>query len=349
MFFFIAFIIVGSLFILNLFVGVVINMFSSEKDKLSKNHLLTRQQQEWVQIQLMHFKAKPIKKMRYTGNNLVKRVCISITLNPWFDSIIMVFIILNTIVLGLKWYGEPEALPNILEIINYIFAGIFTVEAFIKLIALGKGYFQDGWNVFDFVIVIGTYIGVTITATTNVSVGPQTTIIRSFRIGRIFRLVKQAKSLRLIFNTFVVTIPSLANIGGLLTLLLYLYSILGVFLFAPVKLQEYMNVHANFEGFGIAFLTLIRMATGEGWNYIMMDSKRQKNVLFDCVSDPTYEDYVDNDFNTVGCGSSVAFLYFVSFLLMVTFIFLNLFIAIILQGFSDTNKSENLRISENDF
>ena len=127
---------------------------------------------------------------------------------------------------------------------------------------------------FDFVIVIGTYIGVIVNLTTNVSVGPQTTIIRSFRIGRIFRLVKKAKSLRLIFNTFVITIPSLANIGGLLTLLLYLYSILGVFLFAPVKLQEYMNVHANFESFGIAFLTLIRMATGEGWNYIMMDSKR---------------------------------------------------------------------------
>ena len=140
-FFFIAFIIVGSLFILNLFVGVVINMFSSEKDKLSKNHLLTRQQQEWVQIQLMHFKAKPIKKVRYTGNNLIKRLCINITLNPWFDSIIMVFIILNTIVLGLKWYGEPNTLPSILEIINYFFAGVFTVEAFIKLIALGKGYF----------------------------------------------------------------------------------------------------------------------------------------------------------------------------------------------------------------
>ena len=155
--------------------------------------------------------------------------------------------------------------------------------------------------------------------------------------------------MRLIFNTFVVTIPSLANIGGLLTLLLYLYSILGVFLFAPVKLQEFLNVHANFEGFGIAFLTLIRMATGEAWNEIMKDAKRQKNVLFDCISDPTYDDYVANNFNTVGCGSSVAFLYFTTFLLMVTFIFLNLFIAIILGGFSDTNKSENLRISESDF
>jgi hypothetical protein len=58
--------------------------------------------------------------------------------------------------------------------------------------------------------------------------------------------VKKAKSLRMIFNTFVITIPSLANVGGLLILLLYLYSILGVFLFATVKLQNELTVHANF-------------------------------------------------------------------------------------------------------
>ena len=120
----------------------------------------------------MNFKAKPIKKVRYNGNSWLKKVCLTITLNSWFDSIIMVFIILNTIVLGLKWYGEPDELPDILEIINYVFAGIFTVEAFIKIVALDKDYFRDGWNVFDFVIVIGTYIGVIVNFTTNVSVGP---------------------------------------------------------------------------------------------------------------------------------------------------------------------------------
>jgi hypothetical protein len=160
--------------------------------------------------------------------------------------IIISFIIMNTIILGLKWYDEPADLPSIWENFNYMFAGIFTVEATIKLIAYRCKYFQDGWNNFDFVIVIGTFIGILLSQTTSVSVGPQTTLIRSFRIGRIFRLVKKAKSLRMIFNTFVITIPSLANVGGLLILLLYLYSILGVFLFATVKLQNELTVHANF-------------------------------------------------------------------------------------------------------
>lgn len=129
---------------------------------------------------------------------------------------------------------------------NYVFAGVFTFECAVKLIAYCREYFRNGWNVFDFVIVIGTFLGILISQTTNLSVGPQTTILRAFRIGRIFRLVKKAKRLNQIFQTFVITIPSLANVGGLLFLLLYLYSVLGVYLFAPVKLQPVLNIHTNF-------------------------------------------------------------------------------------------------------
>jgi voltage-dependent calcium channel T type alpha-1I len=66
----------------------------------------------------------------------------------------------------------------------------------------------------------------------------------------------------------------LANIGALLLLLIYLYSILGVFMFAPLKKQNGINIHASFESFGTAFLTLIRISTGEAWNNLMYDSVR---------------------------------------------------------------------------
>ncbi len=153
-----------------------------------------------------------------------------------FDVFIMSCIIFNTFVLTLKWYDQPQAVTDLTEGLNYMFAGIFTLEAIIKLLAHGKNYFKEGWNLFDFSIVIGTYVGIVITLTTDVSVGPSTTIIRSFRIFRVFRLVKRARSLRLMFTTFIVTLPALANVGGLLMLLLYLYSILGIYLFAEVKI-----------------------------------------------------------------------------------------------------------------
>jgi len=126
---------------------------------------------------------------------------------------------------------------NVLENINYAFAGIFTFETIIKLIAQGyKKYFTNGWNIFDLMIVIGTMTSVFLTIFTSSNFGASTTLIRTFRIGRVLRIVSKASFLKKIFNTFVVTMPSLANIGGLLALLLYIFSILGIFLFADVKL-----------------------------------------------------------------------------------------------------------------
>lgn len=131
---------------------------------------------------------------------------------------------------------------------------------------------------------------------------------------------------------------------------LYLYSVLGVFLFAPIKLQGALDVHANFQTFLRAFLTLVRCSTGEAWNEIMADTSRYHSFLFVCEYEPTYDDYASNNFETVGCGNFyVGSVFFVSFLLIVTFIFLNLFIAIILEGFHSSNQSENLTLPDHDF
>lgn len=64
------------------------------------------------------------------------------------------------------------------------------------------------------------------------------------------------------------------NVGALLILFLFVFSILGVTLFAEVKLQDTMDRHANFQNFGLALLTLFRVATGEGWVDIMFDAAR---------------------------------------------------------------------------
>jgi hypothetical protein len=143
-------------------------------------------------------------------------------------------IILNTFVLMFKWFDQPESISTFTEIINYLFAFIFTAEAIIKIAGLGASYFKDGWNKFDLLIVIGTLSGITLQLFLDIKLGPQTTIIRSFRIFRIFRLIKRAKSLQMMIQTFIFTLPSLANIGGLLMLILYLYSIIGMNLFGTI-------------------------------------------------------------------------------------------------------------------
>jgi len=77
-------------------------------------------------------------------------------------------------------------------------------------------------------------------------VGPQTTIIRSFRIARIFYLFKRNKALRSTFITFLLSLTGLVNIGSLILLIIFMYSVLGVYLFAPVMLNGNLNEQANF-------------------------------------------------------------------------------------------------------
>ena len=100
---------------------------------------------------------------------------------------------------------------------------------------MGGRYFKDSYNAFDFTIIGITLTTMFLSFTKIVDLGNQTSILRVFRLGRVLRLINRAASLRMIFNTFLITLPALGNIGMLLLLIAFIYSILGVELFAYVK------------------------------------------------------------------------------------------------------------------
>lgn len=155
------------------------------------------------------------------------------------------------------------------DVLNYIFTGIFALEAVIKIISEGKLYFSDGWNKFDLVIVLGSLIGIIAANLTSFSLSGATTIMRAFRLLRILRLTKKFKSLRTIFNTFLVAMPAISNVGSFLLFFLYIFSIIGMLAFGKMKRVGIMNEYLNFENFSNSFLTLFIVATGDCWNMIM--------------------------------------------------------------------------------
>jgi hypothetical protein len=231
-----------------------------------------------------------IGKFNISINRLVR--------NKNFEIFTLSCILLNTVSLCINWYSQSTKVDDLLDYINYSFAGIFLIEALLKLTAFGfRAYFRETGNIFDLVIVLSSIISTIVSLTMNVDFGSSTTFIRALRIIRIFKLIKKAKGMRVIFDTLIFTIPAITNIGGLLLLLLFMFSILGIFLFAEVKLQDTLDYHANFQSFGTAFLTLLRCSTGEAWNSIMHDTMRQKSILFQCSEDEfDYETYVANGF-----------------------------------------------------
>ena len=60
--------------------------------------------------------------------------------------------------------------------------------------------------------------------------------MRAFRILRVLKLIRKAKNLHNLLNTFLLAIPELVNVGALLFLFLFLFAVLGVFLFSGIKL-----------------------------------------------------------------------------------------------------------------
>ncbi|CAE7836442.1 unnamed protein product, partial [Symbiodinium necroappetens] len=114
-----------------------------------------------------------------------------------------------------------------------------------------------------------------------VRIDPIIQVIRIFRIARLFRLLRFLKGLNKIFMALLMSLPKLMNVLLILLLLLILYSILGVSLFSTTKLGETLNVHANFQNFLLAFITLFRASTGEAWNEIMHELAMTEAVMME--------------------------------------------------------------------
>jgi hypothetical protein len=132
------------------------------------------------------------------------------------------------------------------------------------------------------------------------------------------------------------------NVGMLMVLIIYMFAIVGVEYFAEIKLNAPMTRLNNFQTLPKALLTLFTVATSDGWNTLLLALQMERSAGNDCVESPSYEDYVKNNFKTIGCGSSFAQIYMFSFSFLISIVFMNLFIAIILQGyFSQVNNDEN--------
>jgi Ion transport protein len=219
----------------------MISTFNREKDILGKNFLLTPHQRLWVE-------QKIVPKQKIITNHYwlrkVLKIFVDSVIFEWF---IITCIIINTIVLMITWQGQPANLNHYTDLINYGFALIYTIEAALKLYAYGiKHYFSIYWNQFDFTIVVLTIISTIVTLNSTANLGAATTFLRAFKITRILRLIRKAKGLMIIFETIMITLPALANVGCLLFLFIYIYTILGIQIFAEIKLQDNLGENSNF-------------------------------------------------------------------------------------------------------
>ncbi len=192
----------------------------------------------------------------------VQQRCQHITDSPWFQHGITAVIIANAVVIGLDTSESlRSAYGAFFQFLNRLFLGIFVVEAAIKLMAVYptfSRYFKDGWNVFDFSIIVVSLIPAT---------GELATLARLARLLRVLRLVSSFPELRLIVATLIRSIPSMGHVLILMSIIFYVYAVAGYHLFHEVDPTHWRTL-------GIALLSLFRIVTLEDWTDIMYAAMR---------------------------------------------------------------------------
>eukprot|EP00736_Rhodelphis_marinus_P000156 Rmarinus@m.17433 len=340
-FFFVAFVVVGSFFLLNLFVGIVIDTFTKLKQEYDGSALLTETQRDWIEVQRMCVLANP-KHMIAEPASLFRAFCFRIVTSMVFEGFILACIVVSTVSMATRHYDMSESEEEKRDFGNKLFTGIFLAEVILKIAAFGRHlYFNDPWNRFDFVISIATLPGAFWS-------GAGISYVRMIRIARIFRVIESAGSVRALLKTIYLSLPTLLNVGSLLLLVFFIYATLGMTMFGTVKHSIYVTRHNNFENFPNAMLLLFRISTGESWNGVMSDCAiedecegTEEEIAFKATF--PYSGCCSSQSDIDNCGSeSIAKLYFVSFQVLGSFILLNLFIAVILENFDNFNRLEEL-------
>jgi len=296
--YFVIFIIFGSFFTLNLFIGVIIDNFNQQKKKFGGQDIfMTEEQKKYYNAMKKLGSKKPQKPIPRPANK--------------FQGMVFDFVT-----------------KQVFDIV------LFTGECVLKLISLRYYYFTIGWNIFDFVVVILSIVGMFLAELIEKYFVSPTLfrVIRLARIGRILRLIKGAKGIRTLLFALMMSLPALFNIGLLLFLVMFIYAIFGI------------DDMFNFETFGNSMICLFQITTSAGWDGLLAPILNSKPP--DC--DPNK---VNPGSSVKGdCGNpSVGIFFFVSYIIISFLVVVNMYIAVILENFSVATEESAEPLSEDDF
>ncbi|XP_028263920.1 sodium channel protein type 4 subunit alpha A isoform X2 [Parambassis ranga] len=344
--YFVIFIIFGSFFTLNLFIGVIIDNFNQQKKKFGdKDIFMTDEQKKYYEAMKKLGSKKPQKPIP-RPTNLVQGMVFDFISQQFFDIFIMVLICLNMVTMMVETDNQSPEKEDFLFKVNVAFIVVFTGECVLKLFALRQYFFTNGWNVFDFVVVILSIAGTMLSdLIEKYFVSPTLfRVIRLARIGRILRLIKGAKGIRTLLFALMMSLPALFNIGLLLFLIMFIFSIFGMSNFAYVKKEAGIDDVFNFETFGGSIICLFQITTSAGWDGLLLPMLNRDPP--DC--DPHFE----NPGTDVkgNCGNPVmGMVFFCSYIIISFLVVVNMYIAIILENFNVAQEESGDALCEDDF
>uniref|UniRef100_H2YFL9 Ion transport domain-containing protein n=1 Tax=Ciona savignyi TaxID=51511 RepID=H2YFL9_CIOSA len=237
--------------------------------------------------------------------------------SSYFNRGIMIAILINTLSMGIEHHSQPDGLTEVLEISNVIFTTLFALEMIAKIVAFGvAGYTKNLYNVFDALIVI---ISIWEIAAGTQNSGGGLSVLRTFRLLRVLKLVRFMPALQRQLVVLMKTMDNVATFMMLLTLFIFIFSILGMHLFGCdfCWVNQYGRTECdrkNFDSLLWAFVTVFQILTQEDWNIVL--------------------------YNGMAATSPFASIYFITLMTIGNYVLFSLLVAILVEGFQAETSSD---------
>jgi hypothetical protein len=234
----------------------------------------------------------------------------AIATTPLFATVALAVIITNAIALAFLHKGISAESALLIAQINFSCTVIFAAEMVFKLIAFGfSGYIADTFNIFDGFIVVLSVVD-------SIQSPFSTTGVSVFRLARVLRIIRVAqrwKSMQTIVQVVSLRLSAVCWTALLLAVACFVYCLVGLQLYGLVYVDvESSRVPArNFSSLHASFLTVFQLLVGESLD----------NIMYRTLADTT----------------EWSFLYFASWLMLGQWIFLNMFLALLMDGFDEND------------
>lgn len=332
--FFVLYVYVGSLFVIRLFVGVLVEQFQRNDG----TQILTESQKSWVDLEKFILLLKPLRLLPRPRLSILNKLY-DLCQHPYFARAISAAILLNILLLLVN-PNSTSTVSLSYKVIEMLFLGIFTIEAILKCLAFRHYYLFSANGAFEVAILVGSLIAY-FSATgyhSLIQAG------RIFRIMRVFRFVKLNKGVYTIFQTFRASLRPIAHIFFLMCTIIFIFAIVARQLFGGVRFGPAMNHFSNFRTFGSSVLLLFQIMSGDDWHLTMTDCMASKPFCSERI-------YAKTGALVTDCGNvPTATVFFATYVTLVVFVFLNLFVTVILENFRSCYlKSDVCAISLLDF
>ncbi|XP_061555828.1 sodium channel protein type 4 subunit alpha B [Phycodurus eques] len=340
------FIIFGSFFTFNFLVGAIIEYLKHQKAKLGGTGLFMTKEQMKCYNSRKTLDLKKAWKPIPRPQNKIQALLFDIVTKASFDIFFTVLACLQVVVMMTETLEQSFEKEIILHWIYFAIIVIFTVECVVKIIALRQNYFSFGWNIFDFVLVILSILGLFLADLIEkyfVHGSQLFILIRLTRVIRILHLFRVAKGVRRLLYALMRSLPALFNIGLFLSLIMFIFSIFGMKNFAYVKKGAMLDDMFNFETFGNSMICLLTITTSAGWD----------SLLFPIMSTPPDCDpHMENPGTSVvgDCGSpAVGVIFVTSYIILSFLIVVNMYLVVILENFNMATEESADELCESDF